>query len=523
MKDEGLHLETSLIRTSKQNTTNRPAAIPGAMELSTILALSLVLLLTVFIFFPWSKQQRYRSLPPGPSPIPLLGTPKYIYLKAATKNFPELSQKYGSVFTIWNLSEPVVVLCGYETVKDALINHAEQFSARPMIPVFHASTEGYGINGPRWRSLRRFTISILRNFGMGKKNMEMRVLAESKYLVQAVSETGGKPFDPTLFMGSAVGNIISTVLFGEQFDYKDEKLQELLISTSRYVKGFSSLLNTVCNIVPVLLKFPIIKQRVFRENIFLKKFVTKYIEEHRKTLNPEAPRNFIDYFLLKIKEVEHETDPDLCDTSLLMMVVGLLAAGTETTASTLKFILILMAHYPEVQEKVQQEIDEVTKSLRSPEIMDKPQLAYTNAVIHEAQRVFDLAPTSLSHAVSEDIKFRGYTIPMGTAVIPFLTSVLQDPSQWETPGDFNPQHFLNEDGQFRTRLAFMAFSAGKRACLGENLARMELFLIFSALLQKFTFTLPPGTEHQDLKYLTLNKVEIMASAQICAVPRVLSK
>ncbi|CAJ0957908.1 unnamed protein product [Ranitomeya imitator] len=127
------------------------------------------------------------------------------------------------------------------------------------------------------------------------------------------------------------------------------------------------------------------------------------------------------------------------------------------------------------------------------------------------------------HAITEDIKFRGYTIPKGTTVIPFLTSVLQDPSQWETPEDFNPQHFLNEDGQFRTRLAFMPFSAGKRVCLGENLARLELFMFFSTLLQKFTFTLPPGTERQDLKYLTLNKVEIMASAQICAVPRALSK
>ncbi|XP_073536086.1 cytochrome P450 2C20-like isoform X2 [Phyllobates terribilis] len=493
------------------------------MELSTILALSLVLLFTVYIFLSWVRQHRYRSLPPGPTPIPLLGTPKYMHLNDAPKTFPELSQKYGSMFTIWKMSEPVIVLCGYETVKDALINHAEQFSARPIIPVLYVSTKGYGISGPRWRSLRRFTMTFLRNFGMGKKTMEMRVLAESKYLVQAVSETGGKPFNPVMTMGCAVGNIISSVLLGEKFDYQDEKLQEFLLSTTRQIRSFSSVLNTVCNIVPILLKFTIIKKKIFKENEYLLKFVAKYIEQHKKTLNPESPRDFIDYFLLKIKEVEHEIDPDICDTSLHMVLVGLLTAGTETTAFTLKFCLVLMAHYPDVQAKVQQEIDEVTKSLRSPEIMDKPQLAYTNAVIHEAQRVFDLVPTALSHAVTEDIKFRGYTIPKGTTVIPFLTSVLQDPSQWETPEVFNPQHFLNEDGQFRTRLAFMPFSAGKRVCPGENLARMELFMFFSALLQKFTFTLPPGTERQDSKYLNLNKVEIIESSQICAVPRALSK
>ncbi|KAM3928122.1 cytochrome P450 2K1-like [Leptodactylus fuscus] len=113
--------------------------------------------------------------------------------------------------------------------------------------------------------------------------------------------------------------------------------------------------------------------------------------------------------------------------------------------------------------------------------------------------------------------------PKGATVIPFLSSVLSDPSQWETPEEFNPGHFLDEEGQFRTRLAFMPFSAGKRVCLGENLARMELFLLFSALLQKFTFTLPPGTERQDSKYLNLNKTEIIASAEIRTVPRTLSK
>ncbi|XP_069813049.1 cytochrome P450 2C29-like [Dendropsophus ebraccatus] len=493
------------------------------MEPSTILVLSVIFLLTLYILLSWSKQHGNPSLPPGPAPIPVLGTPKYMDLRAATQNFQKLSQKYGSIFTIWKMSEPVIVLCGYDTVKDALINHAEQFSARPLIPVLYVSTKGYAFNGPRWRPLRRFAMTSLRNFGMGKKTMETRVLMESNYLIQAVSETGGKPFNPTMFLASAVGNIISSVLFGEHFDYQDKKLQDLLQSTSRHIKGFTSPLTMICNVLPVLLKFPSIRNKAFKESYYLQRFVTKYITHHKETLDPQSPRDFIDYYLLKIQEVEHEKDPDFCDTSLLMIVVGLLAAGTETTASTLKFSLVLMAHYPDVQAKVQQEIDEVTKGIRLPEIMDKPQLSYTNAVVHEVQRVLDLAPTALFHAVTEDIKFRGFTIPKEATIIPFISSVLTDPSQWETPEVFNPGHFLDEDGQFRTRLAFMPFSAGKRVCLGENLARMELFLLFSALLQKFTFTLPPGTERKDSKFLNLNKTEIIASGEILAVPRALSK
>lgn len=250
-------------------------------------------------------------------------------------------------------------------------------------------------------------------------------------------------------------------------------------------------------------------------------FLGKYIEEHKRTLKPEAPRDFTDYFLLKMKEVEHEEDPDFCHSSLLNVMVGLLAAGSETTASTLKYSLALMAHYPDVQRKVQQEIDDVLQSQRLPEIGDRLQLPYTNAVVHEIQRVLDLAPTALFHAVTKDIQFRGYTLPKGTIISPFLTSVLFDLSQWETPEQFNPNHFLDEEGRFRNRTAFMPFSAGKRVCAGENLARMELFLLVCALLQKFTIKLPPGEERHDYKWLNADKNTVIASAQLCAVPRAL--
>ncbi|KAM4688880.1 cytochrome P450 2B19-like [Discoglossus pictus] len=170
-------------------------------------------------------------------------------------------------------------------------------------------------------------------------------------------------------------------------------------------------------------------------------------------------------------------DTNYCDKSLLWTIVALLAAGTDTTTSTVMYCLLMMSHYPEVQEKVQREIDEVTGSVRQPGIMGRAQMSYTNAVIHEAQRHMDLAPIAHYHAVTEDTQFRGNLIPKGTRIIPFISSVLTDPTQLDTPDDFNPNHFLDDKGQFRARPAFMAFSAGKRICAGENLARMEQYKI----------------------------------------------
>ncbi|KAF3691118.1 Cytochrome P450 2J2 [Channa argus] len=127
-------------------------------------------------------------------------------------------------------------------------------------------------------------------------------------------------------------------------------------------------------------------------------------------------------------------------------------------------------------------------------------MPYTDAVIHEIQRMGDIVPLNLFRTVNKDTLLGKYTIPKGTTILPTLSSVLHDESMWETPHSFNPQHFLNQDGKFRKREAFLPFSAGKRVCLGEQLARMELFLFFTSLLQRFSFSPPPG-EQPSLEFM----------------------
>ncbi|KGL79742.1 Cytochrome P450 2J6, partial [Tinamus guttatus] len=109
---------------------------------------------------------------------------------------------------------------------------------------------------------------------------------------------------------------------------------------------------------------------------------------------------------------------------------------------------------------------------------------YTNAVVHEVQRFSNVVPVGVLRLTTRDTLLGGFLVPKGTILMPNMTSVLMDKKEWETPDAFNPEHFL-KDGQFCRREAFIPFSLGKRACLGEQLARAELFLCFTALLQKF--------------------------------------
>ncbi|XP_033883862.1 cytochrome P450 2J2-like [Acipenser ruthenus] len=148
---------------------------------------------------------------------------------------------------------------------------------------------------------------------------------------------------------------------------------------------------------------------------------------------------------------------------------------------------------------------------------DKPNMPYTDAVIHEVQRMGNIVPLNVPRVNTEDTTLGGYFLPKGTQVFANLTLVLFDKNEWQTPDTFNPGHFLDAEGQFVRREAFMPFSAGKRVCLGEHLARMELFFFFTSFLQKVTFSSPEGVE-PSLQFKPGSTLSPLLY-KICAIPR----
>lgn len=146
-------------------------------------------------------------------------------------------------------------------------------------------------------------------------------------------------------------------------------------------------------------------------------------------------------------------------------------------------------------------------------------MPYTDAVIHETQRITDVLPMSVPHATAETIVFRGYTIPKGTTIFPLLTSVLKDPKHFQNPHKFNPNNFLDEKGGFRKNEAFIPFSTGKRICLGEGMARMELFLFITAVLQNFNLKSDEDPSAIDISPLPKSNSTIHRPFDICLVPR----
>ena len=168
----------------------------------------------------------------------------------------------------------------------------------------------------------------------------------------------------------------------------------------------------------------------------------------------------------------------------------------ETTSSVLEWLVHYMVQYPSVQAKLVAEIDSKLPKSRPPLLNDHSELPYTEAVIQETLRISTSIPFGLFHSALEDIQVAGYTIPKDTVVIGNLYAVNNDPKVWDSPREFRPERFLDQDGKFSSRGSLiMPFGTGKRMCIGEGLARAQLFLFTVRIFQNFT--VKAGSELRD--------------------------
>ncbi|XP_068828264.1 cytochrome P450 2D14-like isoform X1 [Capricornis sumatraensis] len=517
----------------------------GLLSGDTLGPLAMAVLIFLLLLDLMHRRSRWAPrYPPGPTPLPVLGNLLQVDFEDPRPSFNQLRRRFGNVFSLQQVWTPVVVLNGLAAVREALVHRNQDTSDRPPPAVYEHV--GYGPRaegvilaryGNAWREQRRFSLSTLRNFGLGKKSLEQWVTEEASCLCAAFADQAGRPFSPKELLNKAVSNVIASLTFGFRFEYNDPRIVKLLDMMEDGLKEESGLVRQVVEAVPVLMRIPGLAAKVFPGQKAFMALIDELIAEQKMTRDPtQPPRHLTDAFLDEVKEAKGNPESSFNDENLRLVVADLFSAGMVTTSTTLAWALLLMILHPDVQRgrspgfgsdhhedtcfpgRVQQEIDEVIGKVRRPEMGDQALMPFTVAVVHEVQRFADIIPLGVPHMTSRDIEVQGFHVPKGTTLITNLSSVLKDETLWEKPFRFHPEHFLDAQGRFVKQEASIPFSAGRRACLGEPLARMELFLFFTSLLQHFSFSVPAGqprpSDHGVFAFLVTP-----APYQLCAVPR----
>ncbi|XP_061855118.1 vitamin D 25-hydroxylase isoform X1 [Colius striatus] len=477
-----------------------PAGPPSAAAGGTCLVLCLLcllLLLLAAVVRQLLKQRRPPGFPPGPAGLPLIGNIHALGAEQPHVYMRRQSQIHGQIFSLDLGGISAIVLNGYDAVKECLVHQSEIFADRPSLPLFKKLTNMGGLlnskYGRGWTEHRKLAVNTFRLFGYGQRSFEHKISEESMFFLDAIDTYKGRPFDLKHLITNAVSNITNLIIFGERFTYEDTEFQHMIEIFSENIELAASASVFLYNAFPWIGILPFGKhQQLFRNAAEVYDFLHELIERVSENRKPQAPRHFVDAYLDEMDCNENDPESTYSRENLIFSVGELIIAGTETTTNVLRWAVLFMALYPNIQGQVQKEIDLVIGPNKMPVLEEKCKMPYTEAVLHEVLRFCNIVPLGIFHATSKDTVVRGYSIPEGTTVITNLYSVHFDEKYWSNPEVFFPERFLDSSGQFVKKDAFVPFSLGRRHCLGEQLARMEMFLFFTSLLQRFHLSFPHG-------------------------------
>ncbi|KAH9513903.1 cytochrome P450 2 sub U member 1 [Bulinus truncatus] len=462
----------------------------------------IVFLLSLAILLGWSIITFYsrRRLPPGPFPLPLFGN--LLLLARAGSNhlevFKSLKDKYGKIFTLNLGVAKFIVINDLKLMQEAFVKNGHIFSDRPHDNLYILKiTEdrvGRGLilsDTEVAKEIRKFSLSAMRDLGVGKRSLEEKITEEMNVVLEELDKLDGQPHQIKSLLAKATSNIISSIIFNSRFSYDDPKFTELLDHLDKATKVNPLFLPV--NFFPFMRFLPSMKQKI--EN-----FVTtfKSTDDYIKTLTEKNEitydsaniRDFVD-LTIQMRQ-SNKGNHHFNESNMRYVIVDLFIGGSDTTAASLSWAILYMAAFPDVQLKCQQEIDKLIGKSRSVTLNDKVNLPYTEATVLEVLRLKPVAPLSPPHCPVKDAELHGYSIPKSSIIMANISLIHHDPVNWPEPDKFQPEHFLDKEGKVINRDKMVSFSVGPRSCLGENLAKMEMFIFFTRILQFFTVKPAPG-------------------------------
>ena len=426
-----------------------------------------------------------------------------------------MAEKYGNIFSIRLGTRLVVVLNGADAIREGLVKRSAFFAGRP--PLFSlqiVSGGGHGLAfvgySRKWAALRKVCEKAVHNYINGNV-LHGKIEAESRRFVEYFRKQGGKPLDALRGIHFATANVILCLLFDTDFEYDNEDVLQILEDEAAF-QDTMGLANAV-DFFPWLKHFTpsSTTKRLIGLATKLLNLIEKLYRSSKMRYKPGSVRCLADSLIETAAGEEEREGRDgeeigdgLTDKDLIHTLFDMFGAGFDTAALTIHWAAAYLIEYPEIQRRLHEELDRALPRDRPPSIKDKHKLPFLQATIYELLRITSLLPESIPHSTTADVKIAGYTIPKDTIVFANLWSANHDSKVWKDPDVFNPGRFLDEEGHvldLKLMPSFLPFATGRRKCLGESLAIMELVSFLGTLLQHFRFTqegLDPKQQGVDL-------------------------
>ena len=439
-----------------------------------------------------------RKLPPGPRGLPIFGS--LLDIRNDTHlAIDRVVKRYGDICLLRFGSVPTVIISDPEMLHEAFgkAELADRWVSEIMDILSGQKDLVLAPYGDHWRQMQRFANRELlsaRNIDTVRERYMEQVVDG---LVARMGEMGdaGEPVSVPELTARSNSTLMFRSIFGREEDATEEFLQQrdALLDYINWIFASATATN-LADYIPWLRFLPnsALKEATKQSEIATE-IITALVEgaSNRPGLDLSNPACLVEVMLARAEagEITEDMTKDLC--------MDLMIAGTDTSAQTVNWFMLIMANRPEIQAKVHEELDRVIGPDALPTVDDRTRLPYTFACLAESMRYRTIGPLALPHKASQDNEIGGYRIPAGTQVLGNIYSIHHDPRYWDSPHEFIPERFLpQEDGSMSpnlTSLAYLPFGTGHRRCPGRRFAETTVWMHVTRMLHRLRFETPEGT------------------------------
>lgn len=453
-----------------------------------------------------------RKLPPGPTPWPIIGNIASLS-GLPHRSLEKLSRHYGGLMYLSLGSVPTIVVSTAEVARELFKNVDMIISNRPSGCFFENMTRCRNVTaaryGPHWRKLRMIAASEL----FTQKRLDaykVSRLAEIGTSIKELfvqSDTEG-PVDLHLWLHRLLSNNLSRVIINERYFGTDEKgmadaLEFNNMTALMFAQGGEVVISDFIPWFAPLTKLqgkPQLYKKTGVLTMEIMRKMTKFDERRRLYNEGKTTGKQEDFVDVLLRSTLADGNQPMDDEIILLTLMDMLVAGTDTSATTIEWTIVELLRNPECMKKVRAELDSVVGN-RLVKEEDLNNLPYLNAVLKESFRLHPATPLGLPREASQPFQLQGYTLPVGTRIFINQWAIHHDPAVYPDPYSFKPERFLEGpeinivgDSQYQ----LIPFGAGRRNCVGLPMAILVIPLILTHCLHSIDFSLPEGQEAKDL-------------------------